>query len=266
MNHQDRENGRGPHILKTEELSKNFGGLTAVSRVSFRLGRNELKGLIGPNGAGKSTLFNLISGLYPPSGGRVILEGEEITDRKADYIARKGVARTFQTVKLLAGQTVLETMMTAFFLFYKYNVLDAVFWTRRYEQNEKALRERAMDYLALLGVDHLAHEYSNELAYGFQRKVSIAGALCLSPRVLLLDEPMAGLTHSEKDDLMEIILKIKEQFDLSVMIVEHDMKVIMNLCQSILVMNQGVMIAEGTASEIRQNPEVVEAYLGAGQS
>ena len=249
-------------ILYLEGLNKNFGGLQAVSELTLSLGQDELKGLIGPNGAGKSTLFNLISGLHKPNGGRVLMDGADITGKTPDVIVQKGIARTFQSVKLLENKTVLETMMTSFFLSYEYHFFDVIFKTRRYIKQEKEFRESAIKYLAWLGVDHLRDKNCNELAYGLQRKVSIAMTLCLKPRVLLLDEPMAGLTHKEKEDLIETILKLKEQFKLSIILVEHDMKVIMNLCETIAVMNQGRLIAEGAREEIRTNTEVIEAYLG----
>jgi len=252
----------GRDILQLEGLRKNFGGLQAVADFSLSLTRGELKGLIGPNGAGKSTVFNLISGLYKPNAGRVFLEGEDITGRRPDLITRQGLARTFQTVKLLAGKSVLETMLTAFFMDYRYNILDTVFQTRRYRQQEESLRQKAVLLLAKLGVDRLQNELSNELPYGLQRKVSIAAALCLNPKVLLLDEPMAGLMSSEKDELIEIILRLRDEFNISIVIVEHDMRVIMNLCDSIAVMNDGRLIAEGTAEAIRSNQDVVAAYLG----
>ena len=249
-------------MLQVEGLSKNFGGLRAVDQVSFKLAPGELKGLIGPNGAGKSTIFNLISGLHPPTEGKILLRGRDLSGKKPDKIVKAGLARTFQTVKLLEGRTVLETMLTAFFMSAGYNLLDAILHTGRYYRRERELREKAVEYLSLLGVDQYKDNAGGELAYGIQRKVSIAMTLCLSPRIVLLDEPMAGLTHSEKDDLMEAILRLRETFDLSLILVEHDMKVIMNLCESIMVMNQGRLIAEGTAAQIRRNPEVVEAYLG----
>ena len=252
----------GSDILQIEGLGKNFGGLRAVDAFKLSLTRGELKGLIGPNGAGKSTVFNLISGLYKPNNGRIFLEGEDITGRRPDLIARLGLARTFQTVKLLAGKSVLETMLTAFFMDYRYNILDAIFQTRRFRQQEASLRQTAVLLLARLGIDHLQGKISNELPYGLQRKVSIAAALCLHPKVLLLDEPMAGLMSSEKDELTEIILRLKEEFSISIVIVEHDMRIIMNLCDSIAVMNDGRLIAEGTAEEIRRNQDVIEAYLG----
>jgi branched-chain amino acid transport system ATP-binding protein len=250
------------NILQLVELKKYFGGLKAVSDFSMNLKSGELKGLIGPNGAGKSTVFNLISGLHKPTDGRVLLDSEDITGRRPDFIAGRKVARTFQTVKLLANRSVLETMMTAFFAAYRYNVFSAILQTRRYRQQEKKLEGQALHYLAKLGVDHLKDEYSDELPYGLQRKVSIAAALCLSPRVLLLDEPMAGLTHPEKAELSDIVLKLRQDLQLSIILVEHDMKVIMNLCDSIAVMNNGKLIAEGSSEEIRNHPEVVRAYLG----
>jgi branched-chain amino acid transport system ATP-binding protein len=254
--------GGNHYILNLENLEKYFGGLQAVSAFNLRLGRGELKGLIGPNGAGKSTVFNLISGLYKPTAGRVYLEGEEITGLRPDTIAAKGIARTFQIVKFLENRTVLETMLTAFFLRSHYNLLDAIFKTRRYRRMENELTEKAVDYLARLGIDHLKDINSNELPYGLQRKASIAGTLCLKPRILLLDEPMAGLTRPEKEELCDTILKMKTEFNLSIILVEHDMKVIMHLCDSIAVMNNGQMIAEGDAEAIRSNPDVIKAYLG----
>lgn len=250
------------NTLQLIELKKYFGGLKAVSDFSMNLRSGEIKGLIGPNGAGKSTVFNLISGLHKPTGGRVLLDGEDITGRRPDFIAVKRVARTFQTVKLLANRSVLETMMTAFFAAYDYNVLSAILQTRRYRRQEKELEQQALQYLAKLGVGHLKDEYSDELPYGLQRKVSIAAALCLNPRVLLLDEPMAGLTQSEKAELSDIVLKLRQELHLSIILVEHDMKIIMNLCDSIAVMNNGRLIAEGSSEEIRNNPEVIRAYLG----
>ena len=250
------------NILQLIGLEKYFGGLKAVTDFSLKLRLGELKGLIGPNGAGKSTVFNLISGLHKPTGGQVLLDGQDITGRRPDFIAGRKIARTFQTVKLLVNRSVLETMMTAFFAAYRYNALSAILQTRRYRQQENELEQQALQYLAKLGVDHLKDEYSDELPYGLQRKVSIAAALCLSPRVLLLDEPMAGLTHPEKAELSDIVLKLRQDLQLSIILVEHDMKVIMNLCDSIAVMNNGKLIAEGSSEEIRHDPEVIRAYLG----
>ncbi len=250
------------NILELIDLKKYFCGLKAVSDFSLKLRSGELKGLIGPNGAGKSTVFNLISGLHKPTGGQVLLDGQDITGRKPDFIAGRKVARTFQTVKLLANRSVLETMMTAFFRACRYNAFSAILQTGRYREQEKELEQQALRNLAMLRVDHLKDEYSDELPYGLQRKVSIAAALCLNPRVLLLDEPMAGLTHPEKAELSDIVLKLRQELHLSIILVEHDMKVVMNLCDAIAVMNNGRLIAEGSSEEIRSHPEVVRAYLG----
>ncbi len=258
---RDDDTGR-PVILKVDRLCKNFGGLQAVTEFDLSLGAGDLKGLIGPNGAGKSTVFNLISGLHKPTSGKVTLEGEDITGRSPDRIVKRGVARTFQMVRILENRSVLDTMMTSFFLAYRYNVLDAVFLTRRYFEEEKRLAERAVYYLSLLGVDHLKDKNGNELPYGLQRKVDIARTLCLGPKVLLLDEPMAGLNHQEKNELVDTILRLREEFNLSIILIEHDMRIIMNMCESIMAMNQGTRISEGTADEIRQDPEVIAAYLG----
>lgn len=251
-------------ILRLDHISKNFGGLWAVSKFSFNLAKGELKGLIGPNGAGKSTIFNLISGLHKPSGGQVFFNGQQITGLKPDKVAKRGLARTFQSVKLLENKTVMQVMMTAFFLFYEYNFFDAVLQTKRFRRQEKVFEEKALEFLALLGVDHLKDYTGGELSYGLQRKVSIARALCLNPTVLLLDEPTAGLNNQEKQDLIQVIRRLRSRFALSIILVEHDMKVIMNLCKNVVVMNQGILIAEGTAEEIRRSPQVREAYLGVG--
>jgi len=259
-----QKNNGDAAILVVRDVSKRFGGLDAVQRFNMAVRQGEIKGLIGPNGAGKSTLFNLISGLYKPTGGTVVFNGENLTGKTPDRIAARGIARTFQTGKLLENKSVLETMRTAFFMSYRYNLLDTLFLTKRYQREEKKIEDRAEALLARLGVDHLKHENGNELAYGVQRKVSIAMTLCLNPKLLLLDEPMAGLTQAEKQSLVAMIRQIKTDFDLSILIVEHDMKVIMNLCESISVMNYGQLIADGSAAEIRRNPQVVAAYLGTG--
>lgn len=251
-----------PVILKIDNLCKHFGGLHAVTGFDLSLGPGELKGLIGPNGAGKSTVFNLISGLHKPTSGKITLESENISGYSADQIVRRGVARTFQTVRILENRSVLDTMMTSFFLAYHYNVLDSIFLTRRYFDEEKKLTERAVHYLSLLGVDHLKDKNGNELPYGLQRKIDIARTLCLAPKVLLLDEPMAGLNNREKNELVDIILRLREKFHLSIILIEHDMRIIMNMCESIVAMNQGARISEGTAAQIRQDPEVIAAYLG----
>ena len=248
--------------LEAKGLEKSYQKKKVVRNVSIKVRRGEIVGLLGPNGAGKTTTFGMILGHIPQDAGKIYLDGEDITGKRPNVIVNKGLARTFQTVKLLEGKSVLETMMTAFFLTYEYNVLDAIFQTRRYKKQEKALEEKAIHFLTKLGVHHLKDEISNELPYGFQRKVSIAGMLCLNPKVLLLDEPMAGLTHSEKNELIDMILGLKEEFHLSIILVEHDMKVIMNLCDSIAVMNNGLLIAEGNSEEIRADQNVIKAYLG----
>ncbi|MEW5722476.1 MAG: ABC transporter ATP-binding protein [Thermodesulfobacteriota bacterium] len=256
--------GTNQPLLAIRGLCKNFGGLQAVADFSMDLAPGELKGLIGPNGAGKSTVFNLISGLHKPSGGSVQLDGENITGLTPDRICRKGVARTFQIVKLLENISVLEIMRTSFFLSAGYHVLDALLLTERYRRREKEIEDQARRYLSLLGVDHLVNKNGNELAFGLQRKVDLARTLALSPRLLLLDEPMCGLNQTEKSELCDIILRLKESFGLSIILVEHDMKVIMDLCPSIVVMNQGQVIAEGSSGEVRRHPQVIEAYLGTG--
>jgi branched-chain amino acid transport system ATP-binding protein len=263
-NHQPT--GKTEPILELIELSKSFGGLQAVSDFSLSLAKGELKGLIGPNGAGKSTVFNLISGYYKPDHGHVLFKGENITRRSPDRVFRRGIARTFQTAKVMANVTTLETMKTALFLRKGYHVLDVILQTPRYQRQEQKLEEKALEHLSFLGVVHLKDKLTNELPYGLQRKVSIARALVLSPEVLLLDEPMSGLNDVETHDLVDIVLRLRDVMGLSIVLVEHDMKVVMKVCETIMVMNEGKTIAEGTAQEIRTNPKVKEAYLGTGVS
>jgi branched-chain amino acid transport system ATP-binding protein len=264
------ENPEGPRkvkpILQLESLQKSFGGLEAVKDFSLSLSEGELKGLIGPNGAGKSTVFNLVSGFYKPDGGKVFLKGEDITGKSPDRVFKRGIARTFQTVKLMENIPIVETIKTALFLHKGYHIFDVIFQTSRYKRQERELEESALHHLSLLGIAHLKDRLGNELPYGLQRKVSIARALVLSPEVLLLDEPMSGLNDAETNELVEIILRLREDFGLSIILVEHDMKVVMNMCKTVVAMNEGMIIAQGTSQEIRNDPNVKEAYLGTGVS
>lgn len=255
----------GP-ILKIEGLNKSFGGLQAVFNFSLSLETGELKGLIGPNGAGKTTVFHLITGFHKPDSGRVVFKGINTTAQSPDRVIKLGIARTFQKIRMLENIKVIDAMKTAFYLQKPYNVLDVLFQTPKYGRKERQLEEKALEFLTFFGIAHLANDMGSDLPYGLQRRVSIARALALSPELLLLDEPTSGLNTVETDELVEIILEIKDKFGLSIILVEHDMRVIMDkgICDSIVVMHQGAVITEGTCEELQEDERVIEAYLGAG--
>jgi len=256
----------GQPILKIDGLNKHFGGLYAVADFSLCLEKGELKGLIGPNGAGKTTVFHLITGYYKPDSGKVVYNGIDITGQSPDRVTKLGIARTFQRIRMLENIKVIDAMKTAFYLQKPYNVFDMLFQTPKYSRKERQLEEKALEYLDFFGIAHLAQEMGNDLAYGLQRRVSIARALALKPDLLLLDEPTSGLNTSETDQIVELFVKIKEEFDLSIILVEHDMRVIMGkgICDRVVVINQGAVITEGTCEEVQRDDRVIEAYLGAG--
>ena len=256
----------GRQILRIDALNKSFGGLQAVLDFSLSLEKGGLKGLIGPNGAGKTTVFHLITGFHKPDSGKVTFKGIDITGQSPDRVTKLGISRTFQKIRMLENIKVIDAMKTAFYLRKPYNVLDVLLQTPKYSREERQLEEKSLELLDFFDIAHMANEMGNDLAYGLQRRVSIARALALSPELLLLDEPTAGLNPAETDEIVEILVKIKRQFELSIILVEHDMRVIMGkgICDSIIVMNQGAVITEGTCEEIQEDERVIEAYLGAG--
>jgi branched-chain amino acid transport system ATP-binding protein len=249
-------------VLELSGVLKRFGGLTAVSGVSLRVEERQIFGLIGPNGAGKTTLFNCITGHYQPDGGDVKLFGESITKERPFRIARRGIARTFQNVRLFADMSVRHNVMVAAHHARSSGVLGAMFRTRGYELDERTLGARADELLELFELSAQAEAQAGSLSYGAQRRLEIARALVLSPKLLLLDEPAAGLNSAEADKLKQQIKWLRDHFGIAIMLVEHNMQVVMGACERILCMDHGEPIAAGTPAEIRTHPAVLSAYLG----
>ena len=249
-------------ILKLVELNKHFGGVHAVQDISFSLNQGELAGLIGPNGAGKTTLFNLITGVYSPDSGQILFKGEEIGSKKTYDVVARGVARTFQNLRLFQRSTVLENVMTACQQHFRYTFFEAVSHMGRWKSNEKKIRDRSLELLDRVGLASLAEQAAGTLPYGHQRRLEIARALALKPELLLLDEPAAGMNPEEVQVLNQLITNIHRDFNLTTLVIEHHMEVIMEICPHIVCMNFGAKIAEGSPGHIQNNPEILKAYLG----
>jgi len=249
-------------ILETRALTIRFGGLTAVKDFSIAIPRNSIVGLIGPNGAGKTTCFNMITGFYRPSAGQVFLDGREITGTPPHQVCRSGIARTFQNIRLFSNETVLENVMVGGHLRQKTGWWQAVLFLPSHVREERALAQTARELLAAVGLAELADEKAGSLPYGAQRRLEIARALATRPSFLLLDEPAAGMNPHETEALMGFIREIRTRFGLTILLIEHDMKVVMGICERIWVLDYGETIAEGVPAEIRANPAVIKAYLG----
>ncbi|MCM8901145.1 ABC transporter ATP-binding protein [Caldicoprobacter algeriensis] len=253
-------------LLKVHKLTKSFGGLTAVLNVSMELKQGELVGLIGPNGAGKTTVFNLLTGVYVPTSGSIILNKggaeQELQGLKPHRICKAGVARTFQNIRLFKDLTVFDNVRIAMHKNVRYGLLSSFLHLPSYHREEKRISEATMELLKIFKLDGKKDEYAKNLPYGEQRHLEIARALATNPSLLLLDEPAAGMNPAETAQLTELIKWIREKFNLTILLIEHDMSLVMKVCERIYVLDYGILIAEGTPDEIRSNKRVIEAYLG----
>jgi len=251
-------------LLECQSVSRHFGGLKAVSNFSLSLERGELVGLIGPNGAGKTTVFNIITGVFPPTEGKVLLEGRDLTGLKPYKITRMGIARTFQNIRIFKQMTVLDNVRAVMEARAGYNLVDALVRTPRFRRREAEMTREAEELLERLGLAHRRDVLAGSLPYGEQRRLEIARALATRPKVLLLDEPAAGMNPSEVDNLVDLIRGIREDFGLTILLIEHQMSLVNRLCERLVVLDFGEIIATGTPKEIQRNPRVLEAYLGKG--
>ncbi len=249
-------------LLEARNITMQFGGLKAVDSLEFKVKSGELMGLIGPNGAGKTTVFNMLTGVYQPTHGEVLLCGKSLAGQKPYEISQKGMTRTFQNIRLFKGLSVLENVLIAAHQHVAFGLMDSLLQTKRFLNSEKSLHEKALGLLEIFGLSQKANELSTSLPYGEQRKLEIVRALATDPKIILLDEPAAGMNHSETHQLMDTIAKIRETFKLTVVLIEHDMKLVMGICENIVVLDHGIKIEEGAPEKIQSSSKVIEAYLG----
>ena len=249
-------------LLKVDNVSMVFGGLRAVSNLSMHIDEGELIGLIGPNGAGKTSAFNMITGVYTPTEGKVYFNGQQSSGKKSYQVTQMGMARTFQNIRLFSELSVIDNVKIAYNMHVTYNLADAIVRDGKYLSEEEYITQKALDLLKIFHLEEEAHEVAKNLPYGKQRRLEIARALATEPKLLLLDEPAAGMNPQETKELMEMIRWIRKEFNLSILLIEHDMGLVMGVCERIYVLEYGMKIAEGTPEEIKHNKRVIEAYLG----
>ncbi len=250
------------NLLKAEKVSKVFGGLKAVSNFDMHIDKGELIGLIGPNGAGKTTAFNLLTGVYQPTTGAIEFDGKSVIGLKPFQITQGGIARTFQNIRLFSELSVLDNVKIAYHSHVEYGLVEAVLRVGRYFREEDEIEQKAIDFLKIFKLEHKKDEIAKNLPYGEQRRLEIARALAAKPKLLLLDEPAAGMNPQETQALMEMISWIRKEFGLTILLIEHDMNLVMGICERIYVLEYGSIIAHGTPNEIKNNPQVIKAYLG----
>ena len=249
-------------LLEAKQVSKHFGGLKAVDSVDMTINKGDIFGIIGPNGAGKTTFFNMCSGIYPITSGEIWLDGENITNMHSEVIARKGMARTFQNIQLFKYMSVLENVKIGFHINTKTRLWDSILHSSTYKKDEKLAEEKGLEILERVGLTEFKDTMAGNLSYGVQRRVEIARALALNPKILLIDEPAAGMNPNETRELTELIRWIKDNYDVTIILIEHDMSLVMNVCNKLFVLDYGTLIAEGNPEEVKNNERVIEAYLG----
>jgi branched-chain amino acid transport system ATP-binding protein len=249
-------------VLEASKLSISFGGLRAVDNFSVTVEKGQLYGLIGPNGAGKTTVFNLLTGVYKPDEGFIRLDGQDITGKKTTEINKAGIARTFQNIRLFKQLSVLDNVKAGLHNHYTYSTLHGIFRTPKYRKTEKEMDEKALEILKVFGLDGSADLLASNLPYGQQRKLEIARAMATEPKLLLLDEPAAGMNPNETKELMETIRFVRDHFDMTILLIEHDMKLVSGICEKLTVLNFGQILTQGDTSDVLNDPEVIKAYLG----